>query len=592
MRILGKGGPAAGRPGASKDRSPLWGLVAPHRGRVALLAATSLISALLEALFIVVLTGIGMALVSGAPRVGPAFGQYLPLGTAILIAALALVVRVALSIWSVQLSAALVAAVTTEQRRRLAHAYLNTAWGVQHTEPAGRLQELLTSFVARITNAVTAFTSSITAALSLAAFLATGVAVDPISTLAILVVLAAVGSVLTPLRRAIRRRSRRNAKASLGFSNSVSELGALGLEMQTFGARDRFADRLDDLSARFTATQYRTQVLQGALPHVYMSLAYAAVLAGVTALAFSGFSDLGAIGAVILLMVRSLSYGQQLSSYSAAIASYLPFLEAVEDTVRRYTGSPASGGFAVPASVTPIEATHVNFRYSPEQATLTDVSFRLSSGEALGIIGPSGAGKSTLAQLLLGLREPTAGTLCVNGVSLAEVNRRWWTARVSFVPQDAQLITGTVAENIRFFREGISDADLRRAAGQANILGDIESLAEGFDTHLGERGGQLSGGQRQRLSIARALATSPELLILDEPTSALDGLSEALIRQSLADLHGKLTVVIIAHRMLTLEICDRIMVVEHGSVTALDTPEALRANSGFYRDALDVAGIA
>ncbi len=576
---------------SAKGRSPLRALVAPHRGRVAVLAVSSLITALLEALFIVVLTGIGMALVSGTTDVGPAFGRYLSLWAAIGAAALALAFRVALSFWNVRLSADLVAAVTTEQRLRLARAYLNTSWGIQHSEPAGRLQELLTSFVTRITNAVTALTSAITAGLSLAAFMATGVAVDPLSTLAILVVLGAVGGILTPLRRAIRRRGKRNAQAGLSFSNSVSELGSLGLEMQTFGAKDSFADRLEQLSQRFTTTQYRTQLLQGVLPHVYLSLAYAAVLVGVAALTLSGISDLGAIGAVILLMLRSLSYGQQLSTYSAAIASYLPFLETVDETVNRYTGAPAADGSAQPDGVTPIVATDVEYRYTPEQTTLSNVNFTLEAGEALGVIGPSGAGKSTLAQLLLGLRSPTGGTLRVAGVPLDEVDRTWWSQRVSFVAQDAKLITGTVAENIRFFREGISAQDMRRAAQQANILSDIEELPGGFDTHLGERGGSLSGGQRQRLSIARALANGPQLLVLDEPTSALDGLSEALIRETLAGLHGHLTVVIIAHRMSTLDNCDRIMVIEHGEITALGTPVVLRADSGFYRSALAVAGI-
>ena len=130
-----------------------------------------------------------------------------------------------------------------------------------------------------------------------------------------------------------------------------------------------------------------------------------------------------------------------------------------------------------------------------------------------------------------------------------------------------------------------------KAATQANILKDIQALPQGFDTHLGERGTQLSGGQRQRLSIARALAAEPELLVLDEPTSALDGMSEALIRNALAGLKGRVTVVIIAHRLSTLEMCDRIMVIESGEVTAFDSPDALRRSSDFYQKSLIVAGI-
>lgn len=567
-------------------------LVAPYRWRMVVLSATSLASALLEALFIILLTAIGMALVGGADAVGPAFGQYLPLPTALTLAAVSLLLRVTLSLLTVQISSTLTAVVTTAQRQRLSRAFLRTSWAIQQAEPAGRLQELLTSFVSRITNAVTTLANAITAGLSLIAFLATGVAMDPLATGAVLVALAVVGGVLTPLRRAIRRRSRRNARASLAFANAISELGTLSLEMQTYGAQRHFEARVDDLTAATTVTQRRTQVLQGALPHVYMSLAYAALLAGVAALSVAGVGDVGAIGAVMLLMLRSLSYGQQLSSASASIAAFLPFIEDVEDTVRRYEASPAPTGPTRPAAAVPLEARDVSFSYTPERAALAGVTFLLAPGEALGVIGPSGSGKSTLAQLLLGLRAPTSGMILADDVPLNEVDRQWWSSRVAFVAQDAKLLTGTVAENIRFFRDGISDADLRRAAKQANILDDIEALPHGFDTHLGERGGQLSGGQRQRLSIARALVAQPELLILDEPTSALDGLSEALIRATLVDLRGQLSVAIIAHRMSTLDICDRIMVIEGGRVTGLNTPEALRADSQFYSTALAVAGIA
>ena len=220
-----------------------------------------------------------------------------------------------------------------------------------------------------------------------------------------------------------------------------------------------------------------------------------------------------------------------------------------------------------------------------------DVSLRLDPGEALGVIGPSGAGKSSLAQLLLGLRRPDTGRATVSGVPLQEVDRQWWSRRVAFVAQHPLLFTGTVAENIRFFRPDISDEAVRAAAREANVLQDIMGLPHGFDTHLGERGSQLSGGQRQRLSIARALAGSPEVLILDEPTSALDGHSEAMIRDALRRLHGRMAVVIIAHRMSTLDLCDQLLVLEAGRVTAYGTPEELRASNDFYRRALTLAGL-
>lgn len=574
----------------SNGKAVLRSMVWPHRGRMAALSLVSLASALLEALFIVLLTGIGMALVGGDETVGPALGMTLSIPAAAGVAAGALAVRLILSLWGVGMSASLTAKVTASHRRRLARAYLRTSFAIQHAEPTGRLQELLVSFTQRITNAVIAVTTAITAALSLSAFLATGLVMDPLATLAVVVALGVVGAVLAPIRSAVRKRSKQNARASLGFANSVSELGSLSMEMRTFGAEREFEERIDLWTAEATDSQRRTQQWQGVMPLAYMSLAYASILVGVAAIPLLGPVNIASVGAVMLLMVRSLSYGQQLASVSASIAAYLPFLEQVEETARSYEASPATQGASKPSSVTPIDVRGASFAYTDDREALSGVSFRLNPGEAIGIIGPSGAGKSTLAQLLLGLRSPTSGVIEVSDVPLDRVHREWWTGRVAFVPQDAKLFTGTVAENIRFFRSGISDHDLRRAAQQANILTDIQALSGGFDTHLGERGGQLSGGQRQRLSIARALAGRPELLVLDEPTSALDSQSEALIRSSLIALHGELAVIIIAHRMTTLDICDRIMVIEGGRMTAIDKPDRLVHRSPFYSAALEASG--
>lgn len=359
--------------------------------------------------------------------------------------------------------------------------------------------------------------------------------------------------------------------------------------MQVFGVKDQFTVRIDTLTQATTKAQRHVQALQGFLAPLYLTLVYAAVLGGIGIYSFVGGGNLAVVGAVLLLMLRSLAYGQQLATSVGALAANAPFLERIDQERAGYEQQPAVSGLLSPERATPIEFAEVDFRYNGPRHTLSNVSFIITAGEVIGVIGPSGAGKSTLAQLVLGLREPESGSVFVAGVRLRDVDRSWWTRRAVFVAQEPRLFTGTVAENIRFFREGIDDHAIRRAAQRANILADIEALPDGFDAHLGERGSQLSGGQRQRLSIARALAGDPEILILDEPTSALDGKSEALIRQTLAELKGDVTVVLIAHRMSTLDICDRIMVIEHGRVTGLAAPAELRQTNDFYREALAIA---
>lgn len=575
---------------ARTGQSVLRALVADYRGTMILLALMSFVGALLEAFFLVIVTGVAMALVAGG-SVGPVVGITLSINQALVVAGVALVARLVLNLLGNEASARFTARVTTNERQRLAHAYLRSSWATQQAEPAGRLQELLTSFVGRMASTASTLTGVVATSLSLLAFLATGLLIDAVSTLAVLVALTVVGALLGPIRERIRRRSAASAQAGLEFSNAVAELGSLGQEMQTFGVQDHFIARIDELTHRTTATQKRVQVLGSSLSPLYMFLAYAAVLVGVAVLSVTGFSNLGVIGAVMLLMLRSLSYGQQLSGLAGGLSAALPFLAKVQESLDRYVAQAADSGSSIPPNVTPLQASDVGYRYTDDRTALRHVSFEIRRGEVIGVIGPSGAGKSTLAQLLLGLRPPTEGIIRAGGVDVREVERSWWSRRVAFVAQDALLFTGTVAENIRFFREGIGEDALRRAAAEANVLADIEALPHGFDTHLGQRGSQLSGGQRQRLSIARALVGRPELLVLDEPTSALDGLSEALVRETLAGLRGKVTSVIIAHRMSTLDICDRIMVIEGGRLTAFDAPAALQQHSEFYQEALAIAGI-
>ncbi|TQN48813.1 ABC-type multidrug transport system fused ATPase/permease subunit [Humibacillus xanthopallidus] len=558
---------------------------------MALLAAVSFFGALLEAFFLVTVTGVAMALVGERPAVGPILGQTVALGHALLIAAIVLIVRLILNMAGVRTSADLAANVTTDQRFVLSHAYLETDWPTQQAEPAGRLQELLTTFVLRVNNTVVTLTQAVTALLSLLAFLGAGLLVDPGSTLGVLVALTLVGAILAPLRQRIRRHAAASAGAGVNFANAVSELGSFGLEMHTFGVERQISDRIDELTHQATGTQRRVLILTQSLPPVYISLAYAAVLGGVGVLTLVGVDSLTVIGTVMLLMLRSLSYGQQLATASGSLAANAPFIDQIRTTVERYESHAAGAGHRIPGAVTPLEALEVEFAYTPERVTLFTATFQIQPGEVVGVIGPSGAGKSTVAQLLLGLRQPTRGKVRVDGVDLRDVDKRWWSSRVAFVPQEARLLTGTVAENVRFFRNGIDDLMIVDALTQANILQDVEALPSSFNTHLGQLGAHLSGGQRQRLSIARALAGKPELLVLDEPTSALDGASESLIRDTLEALKGQVAVVIIAHRMSTLDMCDRIMVLEAGRITAFDSPANLHRDSAFYRNALAVAGI-
>lgn len=567
-------------------------LVWPWRGRVAALVAVSFVSGLLEALFLVVVTRTALAVADDQERTGLLAGREFSVTMALIIAGILLVTRLLMTLIGVLASTSLDMNLSIGLRNDLADAYLRSSWANQQDEPAGQLQQLMTSFVQGALQVVQSFASTVTASLNLLALLVIAVLVDPVASLVVVAALFGLSTVLAPIRLRIRLRSRTAARVEREFASAVSELGQLGLEMQTFGVRDSFTRTIGDLVAREARARRKAINLNGSLAPIYTSLAFGAVLLGLAVAAMVGVGELSAIGAVMLVMLRSLSYGQQLQTASGNLMRSLPFLEVLDGTLDQYRSHRATDGRIRLTSIGAIEAHAVSFSYSGDRPALANVSFRLEPGEIVGVIGPSGAGKSTLVQLLLGIREPTSGTITVDGVDLTDVERSSWTDLVSFVAQEPHLITGTVSENIRFFRPDIDDEALRSAARAANVLGDIERLPDGFATHLGERGSQLSGGQRQRMSIARALAGSPRLLILDEPTSALDVASESLIRDTIAALRGRVTVIVIAHRMSTLDMCDRLMVIEGGRLKAFDTPERLRQNSDFYRQALALSGIA
>ena len=448
-------------------RGPRWAQlrqrIAPHRRRVGLLAGVSFVGGVVEAAFLVIITRTALAIADGRDSFGLLAGRTASIAGAVLIALVLLTVRLALALVAVRVSSGLVTQVLVDVRSELAKAYLQTSWSIQHGEPPARLQELLGSFASSASDAATYLSMALIGVLNLVALLIVSLTINPVATLVVVAVLAVLGSVLAPIRTRIRSRARRASQVQVQLATEVAELGALSMVMQTAGVHDQFADRLSHLVERDATSRRQVLVMRGALAPIYTCLAFGAIVGGLAVSAALSTGELGGAAAVMLVMLRALNYGQQVQTASGALAASLPYLDALAETVKTYEAARAPDGDLIVERVGLLEVRDASFSYQVGRPVLHDLSFRIHPGEIVGIIGPSGSGKSTLVQLLLGLRDPTVGCIEVDGVDLRRIERRRWTEQTAFVAQEASLLSGSVAENVAFFRDRIDRA--RHRAG-------------------------------------------------------------------------------------------------------------------------------
>lgn len=228
---------------------------------------------------------------------------------------------------------------------------------------------------------------------------------------------------------------------------------------------------------------------------------------------------------------------------------------------------------------------NISFSYPGESGTvLNQVSLNILKGECIALVGPSGGGKTTLADLLIGLLRPTLGRILVDGVDLNSVNARAWRQQIGLVTQEPLILHESIALNVAMDEESIDQERVKNALIRADAWDFVSRLPQGIDTIVAEKGARLSGGQRQRISIARALYRNPQLLLLDEATSALDSQAEAKIQTVIESMRGVTTLVMIAHRLKTVQIADKIVLIQGGSIAEVGSWDELMAAKGaFYQ---------
>ncbi len=403
------------------------------------------------------------------------------------------------------------------------------------------------------------------------------VALFILSPQATLLAVAVVGSAAALLLLVVQPHLKRLGRVYLEESGSTLE----SLQQMLHGIRDvrllgregQFVDRYAVGRARMARQMYLRHTI-AQVPLIVIETALVASMLLYLGLAIrlgtSGPQTLATLGMFAYAGLRMVNPLRYLIVGLNGLRFGAPAVHAVHADLREGAAHPGSLADDVgPLSFTgPLELCGVSFRYEGASVdTLSHVDLRIERGEHVGVCGPTGGGKSTLIDLMVGLLEPTHGEVRVNGEALAGRVRRWQRS-VGFVPQMVFLVDDTIRANVALgVPDDEVDADaVARAIALAELSNFVDSLPDGDQTVVGERGVRLSGGQRQRIAIARALYRDPDIIVLDEATSSLDEETQAALSRSIGRLAGDRTVIAVAHRLSTLKMCDRVISVRGGRV--------------------------
>ena len=425
--------------------------------------------------------------------------------------------------------------------------------------------------------------SLLVSVLLIATYLAVLVAISPWLLLAVLM----IGGLITLLQKRLLPRIRAGSKdvmqVQVAIASRITE-DFQGLRLLHSSGLLDLADQR--LRGRMSELEHQLRA-QGRLLAVvepfssFLPILAIALIAGLSLVLFGGRST-GVIPSLVTFVLALQRLNIRLSSVAATF-NQLADNRGRLDRLNQILTSEGKqfrrlGGIPFEALQREIQFDRVSLEYSPSlPPALSDISFTLPKGQMLALVGPSGAGKSSIADLLTGLYKASSGRILIDGTPLDQFELSAWQRRLGVVSQDTFLFNTSISENIALGNPSATEGQIQEACRAAQAAEFIESLPQGYDTIVGERGYRLSGGQRQRLSLARAILRDSDLLILDEATSALDSQSERLVQQAIERFGRDHTLLVIAHRLSTIQHADQIYVLENGRIMQRGTHESLIA---------------
>jgi len=547
------------------------------------------IVAVIELFVILMIALLGSAAIEGSDALQPvSFGIELTRSQLAVFTIAAVIIRGVVDVLAKLYAVRITEHYEAEVRVGILRSFTTAEWDVQSEQDSADFVNSTYTYLSTSVATLSNLGGLVTALMSFVVMLVGSFAVGGLWTLAIVVLALLLGVAFRPLRVLSHRAGVHTKEATRSFGERVWDTVGNALEVRIFNVAEAVEESNSDGARAMAAAGATQQRLSDLLNSLYTTISYSAAGLALVVVVLVRPAHPAQLVAVIMLLYRSLGYGSTLQSLHQKLITSVPQLEAVEELRDRLDAAALpTGGEPFKPPLHHVRFDRVSFTYPDGTPGLEDVSLQLDAGQAIGVVGPSGAGKSTFVQLLLRLRLPTSGMVRANDQDLAGIDPTTWFGRAVLVTQNPRMFNATVLENVRAFRSGISDADVRSALSAARVLDEIDALPDGLLTEVGED--RLSGGQRQRVALARALVGHPEVLVLDEPTSALDLPSEDAIRETLLALKGDLTLIIVAHRLSTLRVCDRILVFERGRIEADGSRAELESDNEFFAKAVELA---
>lgn len=472
-------------------------------------------------------------------------------------------------------------------QRQLMEIYLHRPYEYFLNAESGEIVRVVTSDTGSTFALLSTVLSFFTEAVVSVALVVTIIAADPFMATLLAAVLGGmmflIGKLIKPvLKRAGLKYQQNAAKMNKWLLQSISGIK----EVKIAEKEDYFLDQFSKYGKRAIDSEKKNQVL-GQVPRLSIeAFGISAMLAVIAILMWSGRevdTMLPQLSAFAMAAVRLMPSVNRMSSSLNTMSYQEPALDKMlehlavakkweterdgEARVEHRERCSASGEQRIVLDQQ-IELADITYSYpNAEVSVLEHANMVIPIGKSIGIVGASGSGKTTAIDILLGLLQPQGGQVLVDGVDI-QADYDGWLSHLGYIPQMIFMLDDTIRANVAFGipAKEASDDQVWKALEEAQLKEFVQSLPDGLDTTIGERGVRLSGGQRQRIGIARALYTDPELLIFDEATSALDNETEAAIMESINALHGKKTLVIIAHRLTTIEGCDMVYRVENGKI--------------------------